>query len=71
MAEEINPVPAVKPGWKTTEFWSHALVTVTGLLITAGVLTPGSKYDKILGLVAALLSSGGYNLVRGWVKSNQ
>jgi len=59
----------IKPGWKTTEFWLSAAVSLIGLLMASGVIEPGGAWDKIVGLASAALSSLGYSASRGQVKS--
>lgn len=55
----------LKPGLKTTEFWTHVAVQI-GNLVTAleGDLSP--RYAVI---VAAIVS-GAYSISRGWAKSS-
>lgn len=33
----------VKPGWKTTEYWSTLAVQLTTFLVAVGVITPGTS----------------------------
>lgn len=70
MADE-TPAAPVKPGWKTTEFWATAAVSIIGLLMTSGVIQSGSSWDKAIGLAAAALASMGYSASRATVKRNQ
>ncbi len=58
---------AVKPGWKTTEFWLSVAVVV--LNHVAGLLrqTPGTL-GTVAGLVVDGLAVGGYNVSRGMAK---
>ncbi len=57
------------PGFKTSEFWKSAVVTLVGLLAASGVFPDDSQFLKIAGLIAAALSSGAYSLSRGNTKS--
>ena len=65
--EPTQPKPApAKPGWKTTEF-------LIALLVTAGVAVATVYEDqpwaRMIGLVAAALTSAGYGLSRAIAKS--
>lgn len=53
----------IKPGWKTTEFWLHLLVTVCGLIMASG-LPSSNKAVQIAGMVLAGLTSLGYGTQR-------
>ena len=68
MAGELIPV---KPGWKTTEFWGTAAVTLIGLLMASGAITAGTGWDRAIGLAAAALASMGYSASRATTKANQ
>lgn len=54
----------MKPGWKTTEFWSASIAQMLALLTVLGVITSkesetlGDALVKILGAVAALIVNG-------------
>lgn len=61
--------PAVTPGWKTTEFWKSAVVTLFGLLMAAGVVPSTGIWGQIAGLVASTLASTGYSASRAQVKT--
>jgi hypothetical protein len=56
-----------KPGFKTTEFWLTAIVTLAGLVAASG-LPSESPAVKIAGLAVSVLSALGYTVVRGGVK---
>lgn len=57
-----------KIGIKTSEFWFSVVAAVAGLLYASGVIAPESGGDKILGLVATVLSAMGYAVSRGIAK---
>lgn len=57
-----------KPGFKTTEFWLTALTLIVGLLLASGGFESDGTVLKVLGVVAAALSSCGYSVSRGLVK---
>ena len=57
-----------KTGIKTSEFWFSAVAAIAGLLYASGVIAPDSGGDKILGLVATVLSAMGYAVSRGIAK---
>lgn len=63
MADEI------KPGWKTTEFWKSAVVTVFALVMASGVIPSEGPWAQIAGIVAAVLQSVGYANARATIKS--
>lgn len=67
MADE-TPAPP-KPGYKTTEFWLTAVVSLVGILMASGLIQPGSVWDKGIGLAMAALSTMGYATGRSNVKS--
>ena len=58
----------VKPGYKTTEFWLSLTAILVGAAIASGVFPVDSNGDKLLGLVATVLSSVGYTVSRSLVK---
>lgn len=60
--------PAVKPGWKTTEFWMTILSNVVSILLIADVFPVDSKWSKIIGAVGLVLSNLGYTVFRSGVK---
>jgi len=57
-----------KTGIKTSEFWFSAAAAITGLLYASGVIAPESGGDKILGLIAPVLSAMGYTISRSIAK---
>lgn len=66
--ETPNPVPP-KAGYKTTEFWLSAAVTLIGLLAASGVIPVDSPWAKAIGFASAALAAMGYTASRGAVKS--
>jgi hypothetical protein len=58
----------VKPGYKTTEFWLSTVAILIGLAYGSGLISDGSQADKIVGFIAAALSSFGYSVSRGLAK---
>jgi hypothetical protein len=58
----------VKPGYKTTEFWLSTVAVLIGLAYGSGIISDGSQADKIVGFIAAALSSLGYSVSRGLAK---
>lgn len=60
-----------KPGWKTTEFWLASAATIIGLVVASGVVESGGTWDKVVGLVAAALTSMGYSASRAGVKKSE
>lgn len=61
--------PAVKPGYKTTEFWLAFGAMVLGMAAASGAFTPESTVGKIVGLGISVLASLGYSWSRGLAKS--
>lgn len=69
MEEQVTvPAPAVKPGYKTTEFWLTAFATLVGLALASDVIPTDGPWAKIVGLAAAVLSSMGYTVSRAKTK---
>jgi len=61
---------AVKPGYKTTEFWLSAAATFVGLLIGSGIIPTSGTWPQIVGLVTGILGALGYTVSRGTVKAS-
>ncbi|MFZ4398202.1 MAG: hypothetical protein ACOYOU_21515 [Kiritimatiellia bacterium] len=59
---------AVKPGYKTTEFWMTAGATFVGLAIASGIVPETGVWPKVVGLVVAAFTSMGYTVSRGMAK---
>jgi hypothetical protein len=70
MADEsaVNPAAAVKPGYKTTEFWLTLLSMLTGGVISSGLFPETSPVMKGAGLLAMILGAFGYTVSRGMAK---
>lgn len=71
MADETTPtVPAITPGYKTSEFWLSTLATVIGLAYAAGIIhVDGSTgLDKAIAFAASTLAAIGYSVSRSIVK---
>ena len=60
---------AVKPGFKTTEFWLSAAATVVGLAIASGIVPTSGTWPQIVGLVTGVLGAMGYTVSRTAVKN--
>ena len=60
--------PAKKPGYKTTEFWITAVLTLAGLVVAGGYGDEDSPMIKIAGMALSLGAAMGYTIVRGGVK---
>lgn len=61
----------MKPGFKTTEFWLSFLAMGIGFLMTSGLVTAGTSFDKAIGLIAAALAAMGYSASRATVKASE
>jgi hypothetical protein len=61
-----------KPGYKTTEFWLSLVALLVGALMASGILeASNSDWDnKIVGLVAMVLTSLGYTVGRSMTKGS-
>jgi len=62
------PAPAVKAGYKTTEFWLSAVAIVAGMVASAGVIPEGGVTAKVFGLVVTILGALGYTVSRTMAK---
>ena len=60
---------AVKPGYKTTEFWLTMGATVVGLAIASGVVPDTGMWSKIVALVVSAFAAMGYTVSRTNVKN--
>lgn len=59
---------AIKPGFKTTEFWLTLLAMIVGLTTASGFIPDTSPWARLIGMVGGILSSLGYTYVRGTLK---
>ena len=64
----VTEPAAVKPGYKTTEFWLTAGATFVGLAIASGVIPETGIWPKVVGLVVAAFTAMGYTVSRGMAK---
>lgn len=51
-----------KPAWKTTEFWLSIGAATVAALYASGVLSAGGTAEKIVGVIAMLLTALGYQV---------
>lgn len=60
----------MKPGYKTTEFWLSLAAMVVGAIMASGVLEviEGDFDNKIVGMIAMILTSLGYTVSRAFTK---
>ena len=63
----IFPAKAVKPGFKTTEFWMTSVAAVVGIILASGIPTD-NVVMQVAGLAALVLSAFGYSVSRGNAK---
>ncbi len=79
MTEQITQTPitvsdAVKPGWKTTEFWLSLATSLSGLAALLGFITPieaGQISGGLVQVVGGIMSTVaviGYSWARGTAK---
>jgi len=66
--ENSDPVPAPKPGYKTTEFWLTVAASAVGLAMASGAFPDAGPIGRMLGVMAAALASFGYSVSRGQAK---
>ena len=70
---DSTPAPAVKQGWKTTEFWLNLATVLVGAVLSLGPilhLAPDNKWMQIAGLAAMLLGATGHTVSRTIVKAS-
>jgi hypothetical protein len=66
----------IKPGWKTTEFWTMVLSAFFGVLIVTGIITNFESntmlayINNIMGSGVTIVSVASYILSRGKAKTN-
>jgi len=65
---EVPVAPAVKPGYKTTEFWLAAVASLGGLVMASGAVGEDSTIGKVVGLILTGLATMGYTASRSAVK---
>lgn len=70
----LSDAPPATPGYLTTEFWKSSIVSVVGMLVATGVITPdsSSKYNQwvqVAAILATAVSVGLYSLSRGKTKA--
>jgi hypothetical protein len=61
--------PAVKPGYKSTEWYLSLAAVLLGALTTSGLLADGTTAARIAGLAVTLLAALGYTWSRTQVKA--
>jgi len=63
---------AVKPGYKTTEFWLSLLATLLGAVFASGFFDPANPEHvtvlRVLGFASMILGTLGYTVPRPLVK---
>lgn len=70
-ANAVAAAVAPAPGWKTTEFWKAAVVTVVGLVLASGAIhvPEGGIAGQIIGGIMATVVPSIYSLSRAAVKN--
>ncbi len=63
------PAPAVKPGWKTTEFYLSLAALLLGALYASGLMSDAGTTAKLAGLAASTLGALGYTVSRSLLKA--
>lgn len=59
---------ALKPGFKTTEFWLKTVAVIGGLVVASGAFPDTSPVAKIVALIVSGLSAMGYSSQRAELK---
>lgn len=68
-APAAEAAPAAKSGFRTTEFWITAVVTVAGLVAASGIFPTDSPWVKVAGLIVSAGAALGYTASRTMVKN--
>lgn len=53
-----------KPAWKTSEFWLSIAAAVVSALYASGVVSAGGTAERVVGVVAMVLTALGYSTIR-------
>lgn len=69
MPETTEIQPAVKPGYKTTEFWLSLIATLTGAALASGIVPDTGLAGKVIGLIVSALGALGYTVARTKAKA--
>jgi hypothetical protein len=72
----MNPLPTVKPGWTTSEFWTHVFIQLASVAITLlALFNPSNTLSSTLQVVlpslaipVALVAQIVYTIYRGGMK---
>lgn len=64
--QQTLPVTITNPGYKTSEFWVTAIISVVTLLNKSGLLGSIQLPTEAIASLAAMVSA--YSLSRGWAK---
>jgi len=68
MADATATPTAPKPAWRTTEFYLSLATLLMGALYASGLISTGSTWDKLAGLVTMLLAATGHTVSRTVLK---
>jgi len=55
---------ALKPGYKTTEFWLSFAAVLVGAVAASGIIPAESIWERVVGLVVSALAAVGYTGAR-------
>ena len=69
-AVKVKAEIVTRRGFATSEWWLSAAAMVISLLMSSGVISSGSSWDKAVGLVASALIAMGYTVQRTNAKKN-
>lgn len=65
---ETATTTAVKPGYKTTEFWLSTIALALGVIMSSGVIGDGTVAAQIVGGAMSILATLGYTAARAQAK---
>ncbi len=74
-APSINPATAMKPGYKTTEFWVTLVAQLIGVLTAMGLVSPAhsteltNSLNTIVGSILTIVPALVYIFNRTWLKT--
>jgi len=63
------PLPPIRPGYRTTEFWLSAAAMLLSGAYAVGLIPTDGVWAKIAALMAFVLTSSGYTIGRSMVKA--
>lgn len=65
----VKTATAIKPGWKTSEFWLKNAATLLSILFITNTIPTGGTIEKVAIIAALELGSFGYTVARTMAKA--